>query len=84
MRVIAGGLITTGPGPIPPRTVVIGVIGVTMTGPGPITTTPLPKMSGEIIGVLEVTTGGVMTGGVLEAGVTLMVTGLRPKPLHVP
>jgi hypothetical protein len=52
---------------------------ITTGDPGEVITT-----GGVVIGVLRVTTGGVTTGGVLAVGVTLMVTGLRPDPLHIP
>jgi len=47
---------------------------ITTGGPGVVTTT-----GGVVIGGV-----GVTTGGVLGVGLTLMVTGLRPNPLHTP
>ena len=55
------------------------VEGITTGGAELVTTT-----GGVVIGGVGVTTGGVTTGGVLGVGTTLMVTGLRPNPLHTP
>ena len=63
---------------------VVGGSTAVETGPGVVTTTGGVTTGGVTTG--GVTTGGVTTGGVLGVGpgLTLMVTGLRPDPLHIP
>jgi len=81
--VVEGGRITVWEIVLTLVTVVGGSTAVE-TGPGVVTTTGGVTTGGVTTG--GVTTGGETTGGVpgVGPGVTLMVTGLRPDPLHIP